>query len=221
MSIPKTAITCDIINSRKYSNNSRNQLKDILYESFTNSLQQIKNAKADKFSFNITVGDEFQFILDNPVLAYDFLFIFRLHSSIQNITPPPLFRASIGIGDISIDALNTYKMDGKAFHLSRDGINKLKEDKFLNRLTIIRSEKQSTNEDFDLACSFLDFFEKNWTIKQRKAVYHYLVNKNLKNVANELDIAYQNVQKRLIAANWKTFEYGKKYISNKIKYTLI
>jgi hypothetical protein len=51
-------------------------------------------------------------------------------------------------------------------------------------------------------CRALDALERGWTGAQWEAIYRRDRNVTLQQIGDELGIAYQNVSKRLIAANY-------------------
>ncbi len=210
----KAAITCDIINSRKYSSKDRKKINSLLKKGFVECCELIPEAKANKLSFSIVQGDEFQFILDNATFSYEFIVNYRLILSRSDISP--IFRASVGIGEINIVDENTYKMDGSAFHHSRVGIDLLKTKEYTNRLTCINYNEKK-NIHLDIILKYQDFFESNWTKKQKEAIYWNLRGLTFKNISKKINITFQGVEKRIYNSNLQLFKEGIIYIRSLIK----
>lgn len=77
-------------------------------------------------SFIITIGDEWQGLLNYPC-SYDAILSF-FHSKLEDID----FYCGMGIGDISIHnfELTVNQLDGHSFHLAREAIKIAKESKY-------------------------------------------------------------------------------------------
>lgn len=207
----KAVVTCDIIKSRQYSNLDRDEINNLIKSSFNDCCDLVPEANADKLSYSIIQGDEFQFLINKHEHAYKFVVFYRLILSQSELRPK--FRAGIGIGDVSILDTNSYKMDGPAFHNSRDSINKLQNSKYFNRLTgILYTE--NLEENIDLILQYQDLIELSWTDKQKEAIYWYYQELTMKDISKKLGIAFQNVEKRINKANWKLFSNGMRYITD-------
>ncbi|MEA3500449.1 MAG: SatD family protein [Candidatus Marinimicrobia bacterium] len=210
----KAVITCDIIGSRKYSSEDRKRVNLLLKEGFAECCKLVPEAKVNKLSFNIVQGDEFQFLLDRPKYSYEFIINYRLILSQSDISP--IFRASVGIGEVSVVDENTYQMDGEAFHRSRNGVEMFKLKKYSNRLTYI-DYKVRKNKHFDMALKYQDSIELSWSKKQKEAIYWYLNGLTFKEIAEKINISFQAVGKRVYNSNLLLFEKGIEYIGSMIK----
>ena len=79
-----------------------------------------KNAIHTPTSFNVTVGDEFQFVLSKVEKAYEVTVFYRALVALADLTSMISFRSSVGIGEIAVEnEKDSYSQDGKAFHRSR------------------------------------------------------------------------------------------------------
>jgi len=165
-------------------------------------------------SFNITVGDEFQFVLSKVEKAYAVTLFYRSLVALAEITPMISFRSSIGIGEIAVEnKKESYSQDGKAFHRSREGINLFGNQKVRGRRrTKIVTGDRALDGTLDLLLMYQDLLEERWTRAQWEAVRWRLVLPTYEQIAGKLGIAYQNVQKRLKAANWDEFSKGMEFI---------
>lgn len=200
----KAVATCDIINSRKYSNLDRDKVNKLIKASFNKCCDLIPEANADKLSFSVIQGDEFQFLIYNPEYAYPFVVYYRLILSQNELKAS--FRTGIGIGEVAVNDDNSYKMDGSAFHLSRDAINKF--DKKKQRKTFILSENDKINNNLDIISFYNDFIEMNWTDKQKEAIFLYKKYLSFDKAALEANVTRQAMQQRINASGWKQIDYG-------------
>ncbi|MFW6311484.1 MAG: SatD, partial [Nanoarchaeota archaeon] len=59
--------------------------------------------------------------------------------------------------------------------------------------------------------------QSEWTDSQWEAIYYYEKKGTYKKAAEELNIAFQNVEKRCKAAKWKEIKFAEKSINKIIK----
>jgi len=204
------AVTCDIIKSRQYKTAERKKVDDLIRQAFTETIKLLPEAEADKLSFSIIQGDEFQFVIGNPALAYKFVVFYRVILALKELKPK--FRAGIGIGDVAIDNDNSYKMDGSAFHYSRDAFRRFAKPKFRHRITSIISGNEDLDAQFEIIAMYNDFIEQQLTEKQKEAIYWHIKGFTLLESSKKIGIAHQNVDKRIKKSNWKLISKGMQYI---------
>jgi hypothetical protein len=214
----KSVITCDIIKSRQYSNLDRDEINKLIKTSFNDCCNLVPEAYADKLSFSIIQGDEFQFLINNPEYAYQFVVFYRLILSQSELKPT--FRAGIGIGDVSITDADSYKMDGSAFHRSREGINEFNFKKHKSRLTIIKSDNRQIDDELNMICIYQDLLESKWSTKNRGSILAKIKYKTLSEAALHENVTYQAIQKNLKAAYWEIYFVGIEYIRDRLNTTL-
>lgn len=215
-------ITGDIIDSRRYTSEERLELDSLLKNAFETAAASFPETVHANMSFSTIQGDEFQFVLRKPAKAYSYLVVMRSVLAASPLAPKPRFRAAIGIGEIAVpDGINSYTMDGEAFHLSRDGIKKMEKLKnYRDRLTILASAKPALDESVDIVLMYQDMVERRWTREQHTAIRWRLENETYEKIAEKLDIAYQNVQKRIKAAHWDEFSRGMDFIEKSVAHTI-
>ena len=127
-------VTCDIVRSQRYSTDQRRKIDTILKKEFTTVTKTYKNAVHTPTSYNVTVGDEFQFVISKVEKVYGLTIFYRALVALADVTPMLSFRSSIGIGEIAVEnRKDSYSQDGKAFHRSRDGINVFRDKKLKGR----------------------------------------------------------------------------------------
>lgn len=211
------AVTCDIIKSRQYSTAERAKVDELIREAFSETIDLFPDAKADKLSFSIIQGDEFQFIVKNPEFAYKFVVFYRIILALKDLKPK--FRAGIGVGEVAVDNDNSYKMDGSAFHRSRDAFQKFSKTKFRHRITTIICGNQDLDAQFEMIAMYNDFIENKWTEKQKEAIYWMNKEDTMKLISKKIDITRQNVKKRIRNSNWDIFKNGELYIHELFKQT--
>ena len=207
-------VTCDIVRSQRYSTDQRRKIDTILKKEFATVSKIYKNAVHTPTSFNVTVGDEFQFVLSKVEKAYELTVYYRALVALADLTPMLSFRSSIGIGEIAVEnKKDSYSQDGKAFHRSRAGINFFRDQKFKGkRRTKIITGDTALDETLDAILMYQDLLEEKWTRAQWEAIRWRLMLPTYEEIANKLGVAYQNVQKRLKAANWDEFNQGIEFV---------
>src|SRR4030066_1565063 len=207
-------VTCDIVRSQRYSTEQRRKIDTILKKEFTKVSKTYQDAIHTPTTFNVTVGDEFQFVSSKVEKVYELTIFYRALVALADITPIISFRSSIGIGEIAVEnKKDSYSQDGKASHRSRDGINFFRNQKFRGRRrTQIVTGDRALDETLDLILMYQDLLEEKWTRAQWEAIRWRLVLPTYEEIANKLGVAYQNVQKRLKAANWDEFSQGIEFV---------
>lgn len=216
-----SVVTCDVFRSRKYSTEQRKQVDSILRKSFKTISSVYKEAIHTPLSFNVVVGDEFQFVVDKPEKAYEIVVFYRAMLALEDLSPPVVFRSSIGIGEIAVEnRRNSYSQDGKAFHQSRVGIEQFQRDKGRGkRRTKIITQDASLNETLDTVLMYQDMLEERWTRAQWEAARWRFQLPTYEDIAKRIGIAYQNVQKRLKAAKWDEFNRGLHFVEKLLSHT--
>jgi hypothetical protein len=207
-------VTCDIVRSQRYSTDQRRKIDIILKKEFATVTKTYKNAVHTPASYNITVGDEFQFVLSKVEKAYELTVFYRSLVALAELTPMLSFRSSIGVGEIAVEnKKDSYSQDGRAFHRSRAGIDFFRDQKFKGkRRTKIVTGDTTLDETLDAILIYQDLLEEKWTRAQWEAIRWRLLLPTYEEIANKLGVAYQNVQKRLKAANWDEFTQGIEFV---------
>jgi len=208
------AVTCDIVRSQRYSTEQRKIIDTLLKKEFSKVHKAYQDAIHTPTTFNVTVGDEFQFVSSKVEKVYELTIFYRALVALADMTPMISFRSSIGIGEIAVEnKRDSYSQDGKAFHRSREGINLFRSQKFRGRRrTKIVTGDAALDETLDLILMYQDLLEEQWTRAQWEAIRWRLILPTYEEIAGKLGVAYQNVQKRLKAANWDEFSKGIEFI---------
>ncbi|MGG7177654.1 SatD family protein [Clostridium paraputrificum] len=138
-----SVINMDIVGSRKLFNRERIQEEIIRYFDILN----FKYKDILVAPINITLGDEWQIVLNSPEKSYSIYNEIRLYLAKKSI----ITYCGIGIGSISTAEYNSStKMDGEAFISAREALNitKNKRNKYIhskaNRVIIRTSQSLYT-----------------------------------------------------------------------------
>lgn len=196
-----TVITGDVVNSRDYNN---------LNEILNKSVQKINYPDNTVVPFKISRGDEVQAVFKGAVQFPKL--IRQIRYRLLNID----IRFGIGFGEIDEknDEISSWKMNGPAFYYAREALeNTEKTNKFKTRF----KSKNKIDEAINTLLFLIDSFQSEWTDAQWEAIYYYEEKGTYKEAAKKLNIAFQNVEKRCKAANWKEVELAEKSINNLIK----
>ncbi|HYH03209.1 MAG TPA: SatD family protein, partial [Bacillota bacterium] len=118
---------------------------------------------------------------------------------------PLKLRVGVGIGVIDPATLsvdNSWDMNGEAFFLARNALDKTKSGQEKTPTTIIASQ----DHDFEVAVNaiyrLIDLILNKWTAKQWETVHAYENNETLMKTAAVFNVSWQNIQKICKAANW-------------------
>ncbi|MDQ1637542.1 MAG: hypothetical protein QOF62_881 [Pyrinomonadaceae bacterium] len=206
-----SVITADIIHSRSYSPSLRRRVNTVIRRSFTDVARKYPKAVRTRLAFRITAGDEFQCVFFNVPDIFDLLTYLRASTATSGVEPLIRFRASIGIGGITVSSKsNSYEEDGEAFVRARTGLDQLKKQR--QRLTKVVTGDAEVDKVADTVLLFLDHLQLNWTAAQWEAVKWSLLDLKREEIAKKIDVAHQNVTKRLSAAGWSQFREGSKFL---------
>lgn len=214
-----SVVTCDIIRSRKYSTVQRKQIDTVLRRAFSTLSRVYKETIHTPLSFNIIMGDEFQFVVDKPEKSYEMVVYYRALVALADLTPVVSFRSAIGVGEIAVEnRKDSYAQDGKAFHQSRQGIEQFQDQKWKGkRRSKILTGDTALDETLDIVLMYQDLLEEGWTRSQWEAIRWRFELSTYEDIAKKIGIAYQNVQKRLKAARWDEFSQGLAFVETSLK----
>lgn len=193
------AIIGDIVNSKKISNRLalQEKLKHYLGE-INKDYQEVIAA-----NFTITLGDEFQGLLNSP------RHLFAILNKIEIVMRPLRIRFGIGVGDIitKIDNKMAIGSDGPAWWRARDMIFDLKNNqkglKLISNIKIAGIEDQNILDLLNINLSFCYSLRRNWTKEQREVndfiTLHYGLTDHFvqKRIAEEMGLSPVNVNKKL------------------------
>lgn len=206
------AVIGDIINSRELYDREETQLKLKNILKSVNKRYRIEIAA----KFVITIGDEFQGLLEAPNNLFDIIDYIKM-----NFYPDEL-RFGIGIGEIStqINRKMAIGADGPAYYSARHAIeavklNEKKKERSETDIIIYQADNESLAEYniINSSLSLCRYIENRWTVKQREVI-RKLMNTELsqKELANELGLAQSSIQRRIDASGYYSYVEAKRNI---------
>ena len=199
-----TVITGDVIRSRKYNN---------INKLLTESINNISYPDNMIVPFNISRGDEVQAVFKGHILFPQFIRQIRYELVKLDM------RFGIGFGNINeiSNNMSSWNMNGPAFYYAREALEEIeKDDKFKTKF----KSNNKIDEAINTIQFLIDTLQAEWTDSQWEAIYYYEKMGTYKKAAKELNIAFQNVEKRCKAAKWKEVSLAEKKIYKISKYFL-
>jgi hypothetical protein len=184
------SIIADIQSSRKIDD--RYTIQEKLIKVFS-KLNKNKNIISP---YTITLGDEFQVVyISVESLFHD---IFQIMLEVY----PIFIRFSIGIGSIStrINKKQALGMDGPAFYLARDKLNKLKKS---NSLIGIVSGKKIDNF-LNEVLSIVSHNSRKWGKNRFAILVMLLKNRSINEISGKLNLSNQSIYKNIKDGNLRS-----------------
>jgi hypothetical protein len=209
-------LTADIVRSTGYARDERRRVDRVLAKAFRDIIRLYPGALHTKFAFRVTAGDEFQCVFSAVPQSFHILTYLRAVGATSGLSPTLTFRASIGIGDISVSGkASPYEEDGQAFVRSRRGLEQLEKEKRTRWTKIVTGDLEADSA-IDVILLLLDHTQKDWTVPQWEAVRWILTGLTREQVAKKLNVAHQSVTKRLAAADWHAFKISSDYLTRRL-----
>lgn len=167
----------------------------------------------------ITLGDEFQGLLNSPAFALEIV------KYIQRELYPVKLRFGIGIGEISteINQKAAIGADGPAFYAAREMINFLKnEEKHLkNQAPDIQigyyNSKTIEIDEINIMLTLIKVIEDSWTDKQRYTIWDMMLNGgSQEKCAKRMMTSQSTVARRLLDGKYLIYLKSLKIIGEAI-----
>lgn len=207
-------LTADIIQSTLYSRLERQRLNRALLKAFDEVVRRYPKAVHTRLAFRITAGDEFQCVFSDIAKTFDILTYLRATLATSGLEPVVRFRASIGVGEISVAGRSSsYEEDGEAFVRSRRGLEQLEKGRH-SRWTKIVTGQPEIDLTADVVLNLLDYLQQGWTVPQWEAVRWSLLELTREEISKKLKVRHQSVSKRLSAAGWHQFRVAAKFLGD-------
>lgn len=199
------AIIGDIVDSKKIKERDivQSKLNEILEETnlkYTNDIEA---------KFLITIGDEFQGLLNNPSN------LFNIINDIQFKFLPYKLRIGIGIGDMSTNIIKKHAIgsDGPAYYAARECIDEIKsnKNKYEKPYEYIKIKQYDLEENpsymlLNSTLSLLGYLSKDWTMKQSEVIkYMYFDDLSQREIGKKLDLEQSSVQRRITSSGYVTY----------------
>jgi SatD family protein len=206
-------LTGDVIGSKRYSPKERQRLDRMLRGAFGDMEKRFPDAIHTRAAFRVTAGDEFQCVIRDVPRALEILTYVRAVAATGGLRPPLRFRASLGVGEISVvKRTSPYEEDGPAFVRSRQGLDELDTMRSPKRWTKLLTGRKEADSAADAVLCLADYLFEAWTLPQWEAVRWTILGHTRQEIAKKLGIAHQNVTKRLLAAGWPHLEEPLRFV---------
>ncbi|MDD3174411.1 MAG: SatD family protein [Herbinix sp.] len=202
---PYIAIIGDIKKSKNIANRKeiQDKLKNVLKEI------NIKYENDIAAKFMITLGDEFQGLLNNGSAVMNII------SEIERKMYPTEIRFGIGVGEITtdIDIEMAIGADGPGYYKAREAIEYLKDSEKKQKAIItdtrieIDGNNQVATNLINTVLSLISAIKESWTDRQREIISDMLEHQDSQiNVANRLNIGQSAAQKSLAGGKYYTYK---------------
>lgn len=191
------AVIGDIVQSRALSSTQRMELQ----LEFARALQGVNTKYAGSIAsrFIITVGDEFQGLLEDASVVPDL--IWEIEDAMDQVE----FRFGIGYGSLTTglkpDAIG---MDGPSFHTAREAIVLAKKEKKLGGVFV----GFGASEDCILNgyARMLWYHRHEWNSTQREVARQLRSGRVPAQISDALGISQQAVSSRVQSAGWNVYQ---------------
>lgn len=211
-------LTADVVASTSYDPGERRVLNQLLLDTFKELERRFPNAWAAGLSLRITAGDEFQGVIGQVSEVYRILVCLRAELALSALTRVPRLRAGVGLGVVTVaDGLTSWEQDGPAFLRARHALTSLGKSRRDWRRTAIVTGDTSRDESLAALLGLCDHIQRRWTRPQWEAVRPTVLGATSEEVARTLNIARQNVTKRLQAAGWSSFKVALEHIGSSLE----
>lgn len=133
----------------------------------------------------VTLGDEFQGVLDGADRLW------ALVARMELDMHPCQFRFSFGVGEITtaLNRRSSLGMDGPAFHHAREGVEAMREDGGLYRVSGLETHQQLIRHALDLWSAA----RQKWNYNRLATFTRLLEGASVAEIASELDLTEQAV----------------------------
>jgi len=198
-------LTADLIDSTLYEEEILETVLNSLSEEFGKLTKQYGT---ENVRFNIYRGDSFQGIINKPEAALGITLqiktaINKIHlkETKKNKAYSKIadFKMAIGIGTQDFERESISESNGQAFLFSGRTLDAMKND---SRKTLIKTEDEEINEEFNTAFYLLDTLTEKWSTASAEVVYYLLKDMKEREVATEINISQSAVNQRKKAAGW-------------------
>ncbi|HHV12735.1 MAG TPA: hypothetical protein GXX75_20900 [Clostridiales bacterium] len=202
---PYIAIIGDIKASKKSTDRKEIQIRlnDVLREI------NLKYKKDIASNFTITLGDEFQGLLNQGTNVMNIIF------DIEKKMFPTKLRFGIGVGEITTDINPEISIgsDGPAYYKARESVIFLKEVERRRKTAIssirieLDSENRMASELMNTILSLTEVIKNSWTDRQREVIWDMMEYQDGQvNVANRLKVSQPAIQRCLTGGKYYAYK---------------
>lgn len=193
------ALIGDMVRSREFAGEERSQVQDD-FNLFIEHLNHRYGASL-RAQFTITLGDEFQGLLEDPSIVPDI--IWEVHQG----RALPGFRLGIGFGRIDTKIPTTaINLDGPAFHRARAAIQRAKSEGMMGGVF------EGFGEQVDIIANgiarLLEFHVRRRSKKQLQVIDLLRHSMSQIEVADKIGLTPQAVNDHKKAAGWEAYRAG-------------
>jgi len=147
--------------------------------------------------FTITIGDEWQGLLNSIAPSYQIIDFFR-----QSLTEISV-SYGIGAGQVETSFMpRTSEMDGDAFRRSREALNAAKKTK---SEIIFDTNNKPIDALLNSICQLLFVVRSRWTERQKEKITLYKHHQNERKVAEELGVTQGDIHQAIKAGSGKMY----------------
>lgn len=205
------AMIGDIIGSRKLSDRNEAQLK----------LQEVLDLVNEKYgeyilsNFTITIGDEMQGLLKPNAPVYDILV------NILEENYPVKIRFGLGLGRLTTDNINremSIGMDGPAFYLAREAIEKAHKQKGYSIVFKSEIHDSTKEEEINVTLGLLSIIRNLWNERFLSIIKLLRVGMKQKDIADELGVSQPYISELVNKSYWKEVLSSERILSTQFKY---
>lgn len=194
------AVIVDMVKSRELAGSQRAAVQKHFQHLVDNLNKEYRHSLASKFA--ITLGDEFQGLLNTCTLVPDLIW------HLEENFPDRNLRVGIGLG--TLDTLLqpfAINIDGPALHAAREAIEMAKKGDVLGG---VFSGFGPPDDVLNGLARLLRFQRANWTVAQRTIANLLRKAMSQSEVAERLGISRQVVSKQAAALGWVPYAAGEK-----------
>jgi hypothetical protein len=224
----KATISADIVSSSALETKQRlvleKELKKLL------SLLK-KEFAANGFWGRLIKGDYIECVLDNPVSALKAALLMKSYiksltfkenkskvsgKKIRNFREYGI-RIAVGIGELTVFNKRKGIIDGEAIYLSGRAINELTSSGKIKQTLVFRSSNEELNANFSAIFDLLDVIFAGHTKAQSEVIFHKLLGKLEKEIAEITGKSQSTINQHSKAAGWYAIESAVEYFEKTVK----
>ncbi|BES65834.1 SatD family protein [Gottschalkiaceae bacterium SANA] len=204
------AIIGDIVKSRTIVERSEAQVK------LNNILNDVNSIFSEDIEskFIITLGDEFQGLLNTPIHLLKIIDYIKMNFEWSNI------RFGVGFGEMQTEIrAQAIGSDGPAYHVARKAIENIKEEQKRNKKESVTRDiliygqtngNRALYTAINTAISLCNVIENEWSEKQFEVINEMeFTDQTQREIAQKLQVTQSSIQRRLVTSNYFSYRNAK------------
>ncbi len=212
------ALIGDLVGSRKIG--GREEFQKKLKGVLSDINEKYGDCIASRFS--VTLGDEFQGLLNDPSCLFDIVLFIKLRIY------PVKVRFGIGAGEITteIDPSESIGADGPAYHRAREALedaekSENQKERPLENVILRTPWPKEWENLLNSTLILMHSIESGWTKKQAENIYlNYFLSLNQTEIAQDKGINQSTVQRSLISSHANEYLGALSNISEFMSYAM-